>query len=486
DIDYSPWTNTNIDVDPSMDFDLDSSALHIAKMPPGIQYDENDNNVDNTEINEALFYAADGGNIYMHGNSLDYQFQDVVFDENNKTVTLSAWHMQDSVVINSLTMNCTNCILKLEGDIPFVVKSTLDLTNGRIILKGKTHLKLLPTATILNGNNNSYVITDSTAKLFQIVDNTNKHFPVGGLLSYAPVVLNNAGTIDFLGVSAMDSVTDYIGQVGPPGGKFMSEMVNKTWMVGEETIGGSNVTMTMKWYASDELPGFDRTQSRIRHFTGGLWQDQGMSPATFDGTFYNCTVSGINSFSPHAVWDDFTPMPVELVTFTAQQVGSDVVINWQTAHETNSDRFIVERSFDNQHFAAIGTRQAAGYSSEIQTYNLTDRDVTNLDIKRIFYRLRSVDLSGQFTLSPVIEVLLTDEGELLAVFPNPTYDKLYVSLKDGMEGTITIQDIRGRILQTVELKSSTSLDLSGLKAGTYLLTFKAKDGSQRTIRVLKQ
>jgi hypothetical protein len=88
--------------------------------------------------------------------------------------------------------------------------------------------------------------------------------------------------------------------------------VNNTWNIIEETPGGSDLSVTAQWNASDEGPLFDRTQSGIGHFTGGNWNPQNAGSASGNDP-YSLTRTGITSLSAFAVGDNNSPMAVTIV-----------------------------------------------------------------------------------------------------------------------------------------------------------------------------
>ena len=106
------------------------------------------------------------------------------------------------------------------------------------------------------------------------------------------------------------------------------------------------------------------------------------------------------------------------------------------------------------------------------------------------YSVLAVDSTGCIgTLDFVIDITDgTEEVDLLwRVFPNPATDALHVSLVTPGEGQLTLIDLGGRIVlnQTI-VGSRTTLDLSGLSIGTYILQFKQGDSLHRhNIQVMR-
>ncbi len=85
----------------------------------------------------------------------------------------------------------------------------------------------------------------------------------------------------------------------------------------------------------------------------------------------------------------FSPLPVELVSFAAEAIDSEVHLRWTTASETNSDRSVVERSKDGSNFDQIAVVPATGNSSTLLHYAAIDSDPLP---GTTYYRLRLTDL----------------------------------------------------------------------------------------------
>jgi hypothetical protein len=180
---------------------------------------------------------------------------------------------------------------------------------------------------------------------------------------------------------------------------------------------------------------------------------------------------------------DCTLLPVELLSFTASQQGPSVELEWSTASEHNSAYFTVERAADNLHYEAIGTLAAAGESSQVNQYRLTDGDPrTGVN----YYRLIQTDADGQSATSPVQWVRFS--GQVGIVYPNPTQGLLHVDLAGGLPGSIAYRllDMTGRAVRAGSWtsdggQSTRTLDLQMLAPGNYLLELVHPDGSRQLL-----
>jgi hypothetical protein len=127
-------------------------------------------------------------------------------------------------------------------------------------------------------------------------------------------------------------------------------------------------------------------------------------------------------FEPSSFIIDST-LPIELLNFTAKRNAAGFVdIQWTTASEKNNDYFDLERwikddpLFSNS-FVAIARIDGHGTSSVQRQYSY--KDYTALS-KSIYYRLKQVDMDGNYTHSPTVAVLSDEDDNVIKLFPNPS------------------------------------------------------------------
>ncbi|MCI1187159.1 carbohydrate-binding protein [Hymenobacter sp. DH14] len=68
-----------------------------------------------------------------------------------------------------------------------------------------------------------------------------------------------------------------------------------------------------------------------------------------------------------------------------------------------------------------------------------------------------------------------------AVYPNPVSSQLTVELRGSAAHTLTLRDLRGALVREIKVeagRASTSIDLSKLAGGVYLLTIRSADGTK--------
>lgn len=168
-------------------------------------------------------------------------------------------------------------------------------------------------------------------------------------------------------------------------------------------------------------------------------------------------------------------LPLRLLSFSVKQLNGTRILNWQTARESNTRDFIVERSFDSKSWTELATVMTNG--TEEGNYHYTDLD--RYTGGKIFYRLkmRDIDLSG--TYSPIVA---TDGSEQQSITPallinNPATNVINVELS-GIQpeaaAHLSLWDINGKCVRNLSAFSSPTVDIpvQDLSNGIYFLRYR--------------
>lgn len=165
----------------------------------------------------------------------------------------------------------------------------------------------------------------------------------------------------------------------------------------------------------------------------------------------------------------FGVVPVKLLSFTGKSKDRSIELQWQTATETNTGHFEIERSKNGSDFYKIGTVASAGNSTVTKSYNFTDAmPLTDAN----YYRLKQSDLDGKFEYSNII--ILNTKGINISVFPNPASNKLTIHTDtDLMNSTAQLYSATGKLEKTIIIKNAAeTIDISRLSKGVYTIKFK--------------
>ncbi|NQZ75549.1 MAG: T9SS type A sorting domain-containing protein, partial [Ekhidna sp.] len=254
----------------------------------------------------------------------------------------------------------------------------------------------------------------------------------------------------------------------------------------ERSNGGSSRTVGLSWGSHSEVT--DPATLLLTHFNSGASEWENVA-ATAAGDANSGTIT---SDAPWSTFSPFTlgssdevanPLPVELVYFNGLSQEGDILLEWQTATETNNDFFEIERSYDGKSFEAVGRVKGNGNSSQAITYQFTDR---NAEFGVVYYRLTQYDFDGQFEVFSIIAVNneLKIGGLSLVVYPNPgrlgeiNYNIL--TSDQNAEVEITVIDLGGQVymknILTGKLSYSGIIESQySMSAGIYFLSIKQGD-----------
>ncbi len=204
-------------------------------------------------------------------------------------------------------------------------------------------------------------------------------------------------------------------------------------------------------------------------------------------TYYSTTftVNGLATASsngfPGGIGCSFSPLPIELVDFSARPSQNTIAVDWKSLSEKNSSYFTVERSADGKNWREIGSVTAKGKSEKVQNYALTD---SNPYVGINYYRLRIVDLDGNFQYSAVATARM-DKGSSLHLYPNPVSAQLTVEMGVGeaaTNATFSIYNVQGVLVQQWEQaleagNNRVEKDLTNLATGVYFLRATDAEGN---------
>jgi hypothetical protein len=158
-------------------------------------------------------------------------------------------------------------------------------------------------------------------------------------------------------------------------------------------------------------------------------------------------------------------LPVRLVGVNAVQTENVVVLGWKTSQESNSDKFVVERSNDARIFNAISSVKAAGNSSSVINYSISDQSPF---IGDNYYRIKSIDNNGEFYYSKVVYQNYQPEHTTVRTFPNPATE--FFTIESFVEVlSLRLINMNGCEVTTEVTKTdeSWSCDVRDLKPGIY-------------------
>jgi hypothetical protein len=387
--------------------------------------------------------------------------------------------------------------ISLSGNV--TIADSLKLNGGMVVL-GTNNLTLSGTSSVISGYNSSrYISTNGTGSLF--IQNigpgqraSNVEFPVGNG-SYTPATLLNTGTVDQFSVRVMGLVYDN----GLSGTVLTSNAVNRTWVINETVLGGSNANVTLQWNTGEQLTGFNNSLCYVAFHNTTSWLASGPAAATGSNPFtrsrsnlglFNNTAFGVGSSGI---------LPVNLIDLRAKRQHTQVRVEWSTASETNNDYFIVQRSIDGSVFESIGKVKGVGNSTSVSSYNFVDANAQQIaetnNSNTLYYRLIQMDIDGTSHVTDVVAVNLgTDNAASMKVQPNPFIDITNINIVSTKQenATMRILDMKGKLIveKSIALMEGDNdfiLDelAENTYSGVYFVTVSSSSGTMLIQKVVK-
>lgn len=177
------------------------------------------------------------------------------------------------------------------------------------------------------------------------------------------------------------------------------------------------------------------------------------------------------------------PLPIELMSFQANCEGEKQVdVTWSTASEHNTSHYVVNKSRDGVNWTILNTLAAAGNSTSVIEYALTDTDVAS---GTTYYRLTQFDIDGVFETFNYVSANCSanETATKLISYPNPSNGSFYVDFyTQDLTGpsSISLIDARGLVIYrqfVVVEKGSNVFHMQDLDAAPGIYYIKVSNGT---------
>ncbi len=177
---------------------------------------------------------------------------------------------------------------------------------------------------------------------------------------------------------------------------------------------------------------------------------------------------------------DGGPLPINLTSFFAKRTNGKVSISWKTASEINAKSFVIQRN-SGSGFIDIATI-SAGNNINGSSYFYTDNN-NNKTVSQ--YRIKMLDIDGSFKNSDTRIVKGNADFSDFTVFPNPSNGNTKVSITDISDPTdVQLIDNTGRMLKTVSLNNTNTIEFNNLNNGTYIIRIINKNSGESSTKKL--
>ncbi|PZF73418.1 SdrD B-like domain-containing protein [Taibaiella soli] len=277
------------------------------------------------------------------------------------------------------------------------------------------------------------------------------------------------------GTIAVSTITTQVSGSDPEQGALTGTSPNSGINITSLPTNGSLV------YNSHTLTGTDVTNNGyyITNFDPTKLSFTGLNTGSINTSFNYAMVdqAGIADPTPATYTLNWiTPLAVKLIQFNAEQKGTDILLQWESATEQDLSYYNVEHSTDGNNFTKLGTITAKGNSTVTTNYQFTHAQPTT---GNHYYRLQMVNTDGSSDISPVkiVRISTVQQDGKIYVAPNPVNNMLHVTgVTDG--DVITIGDMSGRMLYRVNATGETAeVNCTNLQDGIYWIVIKDNQGT---------
>ncbi len=178
-----------------------------------------------------------------------------------------------------------------------------------------------------------------------------------------------------------------------------------------------------------------------------------------------------------------TLVPVELTSFSADLNGQKVILNWETATETNNSGYEVERKTGDM-WQSAGFVKGSGTVTTKSNYAFTD-DLRFKNISgAVVYRLKQIDNDGSVSYSRELSVevdLTPKEYALYQNYPNPFNPTTVIkyAVPSDSKVSVKVYALSGQLIKEIFNGKATTgyhdleFSSSGLASGIYLYVIDA-------------
>jgi hypothetical protein len=222
--------------------------------------------------------------------------------------------------------------------------------------------------------------------------------------------------------------------------------------------------------------------SSLANDTSGLWQyhsrPQQVSIIPNDNGYYaEYSVGGFSEFwiCNQAPIQPANSIPA-LLSFTAVKSGNAALLQWSASHDQTLQKYVIEKSTDSIHFNDIDSLPPLSDTNSVHSYQYTDPGLTP---GTTWYQLRLIDINGNATYSPVRPVVVSGDGGVITIYPNPVTDgTLYISSTINIR-RIRLMDVIGRLILDQDVQGYLqTISVGNLAQGIYLVVVDTDTGRQ--------
>lgn len=364
--------------------------------------------------------------------------------------------------------------------------TTLEVT-GNATLSGNINLsdKIVLTSGIFSLNNynlSAATATGSTAAKYIKTSGTGAFtitnitsgamFPVGNS-TFNPITISNGG-----GLNWSVRVADEIAPGPTP--FYESAAVQRIWNVTPSATPATGATLVFEYDENDPSQlgsRFNKTRPvQVWNYHSNNWQAVSgkQTPATGASGRKTAILSNYTQFSPFAIVNEESLLPIHFTGFTARAQAGGVQLQFTNVSEKEVRHYDVQRSVNGQDFENIMQLTPQKNNGSEVTYRWLDAAPPAGDV---WYRIKGLEADGTINFTPQLQVNLAGATNELTVYPNPVRGRAIVWKSTLPKGTYSVhvsgangqQVTHQTITHSGGMRTKTIYLPAGLQPGIYRL-----------------
>ena len=160
-------------------------------------------------------------------------------------------------------------------------------------------------------------------------------------------------------------------------------------------------------------------------------------------------------------------LPIEMSSYEVKIIDQKTSVKWVTETERNNDFILVQRSAEGSIWETIGVKKGKLNSLVQNSYEYIDE---NPLLGVSYYRLKQVDIDGNFTFTP-IRSIINDPVLDFTVYPIPAKDEVKIKTGNQEIDHLQLFDLLGGQIEITFtlINGEYILPISTLKKGIYTL-----------------
>ncbi|MBB3700776.1 hypothetical protein KMW28_19335 [Flammeovirga yaeyamensis] len=415
------------------------------------------NNNSNTTISNAAQITFENSKHSIKSNGVHFP---IITLKNSKNGDIPQITLEDNLVIGNSILFEKGIIIGKTGS------ETLTLTNHATI----------NTTTIPSDNSHA------TVKVIKEGFTDTFTFPLGDGTKYHPIKISKSGDVSttyeaqFKNNKLRDNSLTGSGQ---------DIAANEYWVLNPTTQNPESVVVSL-YKLNTEFETTDQSKLDVIEYDrqANQWQSDAHRPATSRGgvNAFVDTEREITEFGEFTLHNELigTNLPVELISFKATQNNKEVDLTWATATEINSEKFIVERSYDARHWEVVKEVQGAGNSDVRVDYEVEDH-INNTN-EKVYYRLTQFDFDGQ---SETFDMVTVGQNEsldnMVSVFPDPVHRGGDITISTASDEALPVRilSIDGKEMDHFDLDHQMSYRVNTQE---HMIFVEIANGSNKVIK----